>query len=496
MKKKLKPTPWQFLNQYKFIIGVVILATLLRTWNLNSQMIFFGDAGRDLAVAVNSVQTTQLPLLGIPSSVPRFHQGPLTIWMEMLVYLFFGHHLLAFGLFFAALSILAVILLFELLAIYTDQKTAVVSAFLLSVFPLAVANGRTPYHTTPIPLFLILYFFGLLQLWQAKKNGLFWAVLTFCLLFQFELATLPLSLLILYTLWRQHQFKFFKRKKIWLEILAGLGLGLLPQIVYDLTHHFTHMGGFAVWVVYRIVSFFGYKNTHVFSGQQFLSVLSSFQTYLVRTWAAENKVVFFILLILLFWGIGTILLCLKRKQKLPVVIELATIATLLQSIAYLVHGAPSEAYFPPFFILTAIILGYTIAQWLHPQQFLGSMMIGFLLCLYGFLNSWQIVQHRFFTDTNYEFNYGYGSGEQRQVVSLITRHTNGHLVLRTTQPEGKFPSYFDNLRWFLADKKIQEDLNNGEVVFVEPKKSDFPKIVNYLMVPFSSVDVYFLDKSS
>ena len=197
---------WQSFLKYKEIILIVILATLLRTWDLRTDMIFFGDAAHDLNVAVTSVQSFQLPLLGIASSVPRFHQGPLTIWMEMIVYFIFGHQLLAFGFFFALLSVLAVIFLFELLTVFADKKTAVISAFLLSIFPLAVANGRTPYHTTPIPLFLVFYFFGLMQLWRSRKYGIFWAVLSFCLLFQFELATLPLSLLIFYTLWRTRKF--------------------------------------------------------------------------------------------------------------------------------------------------------------------------------------------------------------------------------------------------------------------------------------------------
>src|SRR5258708_35161017 len=113
-----KNSTWKTLFKYKEIILIVILATLLRTWNLSSQMIFFGDAARDLTVAAQSVQTHQLPLLGIPSSVPRFHQGPLTIWMEMIVYLLFGHHLLAFGFCFAIVSVLAVIFLFELLTVF------------------------------------------------------------------------------------------------------------------------------------------------------------------------------------------------------------------------------------------------------------------------------------------------------------------------------------------------------------------------------------------
>ncbi len=477
----------------KEIIFIVILATMLRTWNLNTHMIFFGDAARDLFVAANSVKNHQLPLLGIPSSVPRFHQGPLTIWMEMVVYVVFGRNLLGFGMFFAVLSVLAVIFLYELLVVFVDRKTALISAFLLSVFPLAVANGRTPYHTTPIPLFLVGYFFGLMQLWQNKKWGVFWAVLSFCLLFQFELATLPFILLIFYVFYRQKKFHVKHIKSVALQTVTAVIVGLWPQILYDLTHRFTHLGGFAIWVGYRIVSFFGFKHDHVFSISQFSQVLASFQTYLTRTWSGENSVVSFICLCICISATGMILRQLYQHQKVSPVIELATLGLLIQSAAYLVHGGPSEAYFPPFFILTAIVMGYGLRQLWNLRKWMPPVVLGGL-AIYGIFTTAQILQHHFFVDVRFPFNYGYGVSEQRQVVTTILEKTHENVSLKTLEPAGKFPTYFDNLRWFMAEKDIQENSNQGEPVFVEQKTAEsFPKIVNYRKIPFPSVDLYFFE---
>ena len=494
MYKKNLHQFWQTIIANKEIILIVLLATVLRTWNLNTQMIFFGDAAHDVTVAMQSVQTGSIPLQGIASSVPRFHQGPLTIWMEMLVNFLFGSNLLFEGFFFALLSILAVIFLYELLVIHADKRTALISAFSLAVLPLAVANGRTPYHTTPIPLFLGFYFFGLMQLWQKKKYGVFWAVLSFCLLFQFELAVTPLFLLIPYVCWRQKWKPIANVKRTITQFLAALVLGLLPQIIYDLTHSFAQMGGFAVWTAYRIVAFFGYKQVHAFSWQHFVPVITSYQTYLMRTWGGENRFLFLICLLVLLVGCGAITWRLLKHKHTPIIIELVLFATIIQTLAYVVHGSPSEAYFPPFFILTATIVGYALNLFSHYQKIPHSFyLVSLGLFIFATYNVAIIWQHHFFVDAQYQFNYGYGIGEQRQIVNLIARETKGKYRLRTLQAEGKFENYFANLRLLLAQKRLTEDQQNGQTVYIEPKSTDFPKIVSYTRASFPSVDVYFIN---
>ena len=75
-----------FLWQHWFAIIIVILGTLVRVYDLPNRAILFPDAGRDLLVAAQAVKENTLPLLGIPSSVPRFKQGPLTIWLQMGIF--------------------------------------------------------------------------------------------------------------------------------------------------------------------------------------------------------------------------------------------------------------------------------------------------------------------------------------------------------------------------------------------------------------------------
>ncbi len=474
------------------IILIVVAATLLRTWNLTTHMIFFGDAAHDMLSAATAVQTHSLPLLGIASSVPRFHQGPLTVWLEMVIFLLAGYHTIAYGFIFALISVLAVIFLYEIMTVYVNKESGLIAATLLAFSPLAIASGRTPYHTTPIPLFLIVYLFALMNLWKHKKASVFFAVLSFCLLFQFELANAPLLLLIPFVLWRS---KYKIEKKFWfttaLQACAGVLLGLLPQLMYDATHGFAQLGGFATWVAYRCVAFFGYKQQHVFSVHQFATTLSILRMFFGRIWNVDNPFISILFVILFIAGIASVFWKLKNQHKQPLLIEVSAIAAVLLLISYIVHGVPGEAYFSPFFVLSAVMVTTGITafknKFLH-QQF--GLLITALLIGYAFINTLQIFQANFFVSTTNNFNYSYSLAEQRDVVNTLLLATKQHIRFKTTQQEGQFSNYFDNLRWLLAEKGLQEDQKNGQDFYIETKDSPLQGYPNYTKFIFPSVDAY------
>jgi hypothetical protein len=68
--------------------------------------------------------------------------------------------------------------------------------------------------------------------------------------------------------------------------------------------------------------------------------------------------------------------------------------------------------------------------------------------------------------------------------------SNGKMHFLTTQEAGNFPTFFDNLRWILAEKNLQEDTQNGRDFYIEAKNSPLENTVNFLHVPFTSADLY------
>lgn len=470
------------------MVAVVIGAAFLRSYQLKSKAILFGDAGRDLLVAQQAVESGQLPLVGIPSSVPRFHQGPLTIWLQLIIYLLVGHQTIAYSLVFAFISLLAVIALYELAATQLSPKVGakvgLTAAALLAFSPLAVAQGRMPYHTNPIPLVLIIYLFSLLWLWQKKRWPLFVAVLSWSLLMQFELTLFSLGLLIPYIVWRRRLKLQWQHLS---ELSAALLIGFWPQLIHDLTQPLSQnqLGGFIGWVGYRLLAGFGFFNSsHQLSLSKLKQTAALFLEYGSRIFSSGHSLSLFLAGLIIFLAVIKLL---KQKRSLPPLIELTGLATLLLSLSYLVHSAPSEAYFPPYLVLLPLLVGYSLVM-LFKDRFQWVLLI---IIGYALINIMAIFRLNFFVSQSGPFSYGPGVGEQRQIITLVNYLSQGHYQWRTTDEYGIFPSYFAGYRWLAQELELPQPDETGQVFYLEKPGSSLSGYPNLVKVIFPSRELYY-----
>lgn len=486
MKQTLprRQTIWQLCRQNWIIICIVLVAALLRTWQLESKAIFFGDAARDVLVAAEALKNHELPLLGIPSRMPEFKQGPVSIWIAMATMALVGENLFVISLVFAVISILSVILVYEVVTIFLDRKSGLVAAWLVATSPLAIAHGRMPYHTNPIPLAGALFLWAVMRLWHQKKWSLFWAVLAWCFLFQFELALLPIVLVIPFVLWRTGQ----RWQPRWVgEIIAGSVIGLLPQIIYDLTHNFSQLGRFGAWVGYRLGTAVVPGADYAFGFDNIRETAIAVWTYGGRLASVEAWSVVLIMGGLLVWSGGTAIKQL-RQQRLPPLVEVTWLSTLVLLLGFVIHSTPSEAYFPIFVVLIPILLAYGVFQFKDTAQRLAIALV----IAVGVLNIFSVVQANYFVGSASKLSYGAGTQEQLAIVLTVERTTGGSFFFTTIQPAGVFPSTFDNLRWWLRQQGLTED-PNGVAVFIEPKDSSLDSYPGVTKQQFESVDVYYYE---
>ena len=467
------------------IVFIVAIASFLRVWQLNTHMIFFGDSAHDLLVARQAILDKELPLLGIESSLPRFRQGPVALWIIMLSQLIFGlTNTYAIALVFALISIIAVIALYELLTVFVNQKTGLISSALLAVSPMAVAHGRVPYHTTPIPLALIGFLWSLQRLWDGKKWAVFLAFFSWAVAFQFELALFPLILVPVYIFWRKK--RNITRYTIG-QMTAGLVTGLLPQIVFDLTHRFAHLGGFGVWIIYRIAAFGGFRGEHTISTARLQQTLTIFWSYFKKIVSLDQTNLSLLAAGVLFVSLIFIWQEYKRK-KLPPLVEISTVSFLALIVAYTVHGAPSEAYFPPFLVLIPILISYALAtvinKNLQTKILISGLMIGYVALIAS-----SIIRYNFFVGTRHPYNYGPSISEYRQVIKFIAEESQNQFSLNTTTAGGHFPSYFDNMRWLQIEQGYQPVSKPHHLFYIEhqPALDSYPSIKK---VSFNLLTVY------
>lgn len=475
---------WELLKQNWIIIGIVLVGVLLRTWQLDTKAIFFGDAARDVLVAADAVRNHDLPLLGIPSSMPQFKQGPVAIWISMATITLFGENLYAISLIFALVGIASIILIYELVTVFLDRRQGLVAAWLVATAPLAVAHARMPYHTNPIPFATGLFLWAVMRLWQAKRWSLFWAVLAWCFLFQFELALLPLIAIIPFVLWRTRQR--WQRRWVGEAVLGGV-LGLLPQIIFDLTHHFAQLGTFGVWVGYRLGSAVVPGADHAFGLNNVTQTAQAVRLYGGRIFSVDMWPVIVVGGVFLVMS-AVLAIRQVRQKKLPPLIEITWVSTVLLILSFLIHSSPSEAYFPVFIVLLPILVAYAVFQLKQrARQFAVALVI-----LIGVINAVSIVRANYFVGLTGGFSYGAGPGEQLLIVMTVNETTNGTFFFTTIQPAGVFPSYFDNLRWWARQLDVSEN-PNGVAVFIEPKDSSLDSYPGMSKQQFTTIDAYYYE---
>lgn len=477
--------------QIAAIFIIILLATWLRVWKLPSHTIFFGDAGRDFVVAQSALESKTLPLLGIASSVPRFKQGPINVWWVMLFQAVGINDPGIVTYSYALIGVMTIIALYELLATQFPKQPqiALVASAIVAASPLAVAQSRMPFHTSWIPLATVFFIYAGTRFWQQKPHAWWLFFFSWAVMFQFELATAPLILVIGYGIWKQGRLP--SRKNL-LEATAGLTVGLLPQIIFDLTHRFQQLGIFVIWVGYRLASFIYPLSDHAASPNHLTGGLQQFTLYWGRIASVDSVIsqaVFLSLLVIAMITIGK--MTSRKKFVLPPLVEVAVLSTGALIASYLVHGSPSEAYFPPFIILLAVLIGYGLAP--HWKGRSGGVL-GLSMLIWMFVNIWQVADSQWFLNQTYQFNYGASLGEQKAVMRFILADSQGAYHLASTQPGNHFEHYLSNYRWL--GRMARQPSSEGTVYWIEQGQSSLESYPSIVQFGFDTVNVFRAPKSN
>ncbi len=354
-------------------LSLVVLATVLRFWRLPELMTFIGDQGRDYLAARDMILTGQWPLVGIASSVPWLHQGSAFIWLTALALKIGQFNPLAPAVLTATLGVLAVYLLYR----FSKNWWA---GLILATSPLAVVQSRLAYHTSPIPLVTIGY------LWAMSSSAVHWSFFMASLLLQFELTTLPLTVLAI--------FWFKKFSPVWL-------IPFIPKIIYDFSHGFSQTLGFGAWAGYRLVNVFHWGN----ASPAIFEFWTKFSAW-GYPWLAA------------LLGGWLVLRLFKQKPLL--------VGSLIFTLAgFYIHGAPSEGYFPILFPVWAWLLAGAFER--------RGRLVLTLVALFNVIN---LFKNDFYT-------YGPNLRQRLELVRFLPQ--NFKLVDNSLNPG--WASYLDNYRY-------------------------------------------------
>jgi hypothetical protein len=151
----------EILRVHWLAVLLVSIGTWLRFTHLPDQGILFGDSGRELLAAAESVNKAQLP-------TPQ--PGFLTIWIETIIYRWVGYQPAAYYWIFAGIGSVTLVALYEFCLVWLNQRMGLVALTLLSFSPLAIAQSRMVYHTAPIIFLTVLGLWAVAAVWRQLQS--------------------------------------------------------------------------------------------------------------------------------------------------------------------------------------------------------------------------------------------------------------------------------------------------------------------------------------
>jgi len=344
------------INKGSVLLLLILISGLfLRIANIDKTMQFIGDQGWFYLSARDILTKGVIPLVGIASSHPWLHQGPLWTYLLAFALWLFKFNPIGGAYLTLGLELLTILLIYIFGIEMFSKRIAVISALLYSTSPLAVLYSRTPYHTSPIPLFTLLYFYSLFKFIKGKNIYLPLSILFLAILYNFELATVILwfilFLILAYGMWKKKPWikKIFS-KKILLSSLIAFLIPMFPVLLYDINHGFPQTLGFAAWIGYKILRFFGFPSINGINGPtNFGSIFNYFLNFYQNLIFAQNNIIAMLILAVSFCLLIATFYKYFKSNIFDIGFTLLLLWLLISFIGYFINETSSGAYLPILF---------------------------------------------------------------------------------------------------------------------------------------------------
>ena len=237
------------------VIGIVVIAALLRLWNLPDTLMFQGDQGRDAIIVADIFRKADLVFIGPVTSVGNMYLGPFYYYFMVPFLLLTYPSPVGPAYAVAIISIVTTLLVFLLGKDVIGKTEGVLAAFFFGLSQIVVVYSRFSWNPNIAPLF------GLLMLWATykawSKSSWYWLLvsISFSVLIQLHYVTL-LALPAASVIWFVQAAQLFKfqpataqqKKTFLLSTLLAIIIGLVsltPLMLFDYKHNWLNIQAFS-----------------------------------------------------------------------------------------------------------------------------------------------------------------------------------------------------------------------------------------------------------
>ncbi|MBI5044745.1 MAG: glycosyltransferase [Candidatus Levybacteria bacterium] len=439
------------------LLAALSISLLLMLYRIDSLMVFIGDQAWFYLSARDLLIQHTVPLVGIASSHPWLHQG--AYWTYVLAFSFFvGGYDPLVGAYASMLFTLATgVLLYIVTKKMFYQRIALFTVVMYLFSPLILFYARMPYHTVPIPLFIVCMIYTVYQWVNNNSKKSFYASFLFLgVLYNFELVTVflfgLLLLIFIFGLVAKKEFTTILSKKDFAIAFTFFIIPLIPIIIYDLTHGFKQTIIFGGWIVYHL----GRSVFAIFSSSTSIDGYSEIIVFLA---SSIRRLIFLPNLLTSLIILLSSLLCIiknifaKRGNEYKNAEFVILGFFLLPLFIILFNKVPSDAYLPVVFPSVFIMVGYLLNTLFQYAQ--KPTIICFIAILS--LNALTLV----FTDYGVDLSY---EEKKNTVQQMMKDAKSEQFSIKGVGQGSEFDSFimpYEYILWYYGHSSVK----NSHLVF-------------------------------
>lgn len=323
----------------KFLLPILlILAIILRFFQLQENMIFHGELGSNYLFMKNMVIGKSIPLNGPPTSHPWLSFGPYFYWLFTPILVMFNYDPLSGAVFFGAVGVLIVYVNYKFVEMIFSRSIAFFSSLFIVFSPLYLHQAREARFFSIVLIIIYPLFYFL------TVQKLFWAGFFFSLLLQFHLSPIIFVPSFIVLAWvHKNRISISSYR----NALIGFLIPWIPLVIYDSTHKFTMLLQFTAWVPYRVLGFVGIIPKNNVSASVITSNFNSFfrflqDLFLLGDFSSIITLTIFIIICTMVW----------KKTKVKYVLLFLIVGV----IGIFIHGDPPSHYYIPLYPLPILIV--------------------------------------------------------------------------------------------------------------------------------------------
>ncbi|MEK7570996.1 MAG: glycosyltransferase family 39 protein [Patescibacteria group bacterium] len=226
------------------LIGILLLATFLRLYNISDYMTFLGDEGRDVLIA-KGILEGNLTLLGPRSSAGDFFMGPAYYYMITPFLWLFQYDPVGPAVMVALVGVATVFLIYFVGKRFFSERAGIMAAALYAVSPLIIHYSRSSWNPNVLPFVALLLIYTTYKSITAVKSYRYVILTGFLLGIAIQLHYLSLflfAIVVVYLplgLWyQQRKIQLLIYLKKYAQLFLGFLIGFIAFIAFEVRHGF------------------------------------------------------------------------------------------------------------------------------------------------------------------------------------------------------------------------------------------------------------------